>query len=206
MESFLGQAIPVVGFSGGEDTVWAQILVVVVLASAWGIYSLVKRKPSKFEEEQGYYEAAPSRQTQRHRRKRVLKELKGRGFGLFSKTAESIASSKKVLFDSGAGETGREGKQKVEAAGERRKDLGSGMEVLEREFLVRVIENIKNNDDNDVMMRKFSFNELVRRGELKAADSNTLKIYALNEGNLYGKDIQCEAMKELAERTEVRSG
>ena len=206
MESFLRQAIPVVGFSGGEDTVWAQILVLVVLASAWGVYSLVKRKPNKFEEEQGYYEAAPSRQTQWHRRKRGLKELKGRGFGLFSKTAELIASSKKGLFDSGAGKTGREGKQKVKAAGERRRDLDSGMEMLERELLVRVIENTKGKEKNDVMMRKFSFNELVRRGELKAADSNTLKIYALNEGNLYGKDIQCEAMKELAERTEVRSG
>ena len=44
------------------------------------------------------------------------------------------------------------------------------------------------------------------REQLKAADSDAIKVYALNKDNLYGKDIQYEAMKELTERTEQRSG
>ena len=49
--------------------------------------------------------------------------------------------------------------------------------------------------------REISFKELLHRGKLNQADSNVLKVYAVNKGNLYGKDIQCEAIKNLAERT-----
>jgi len=52
-----------------------------------------------------------------------------------------------------------------------------------------------------VTMRKLNFNELLRRDQLNEANSSALKVYAINQGNLYGKDIQCEAMKELTERT-----
>ena len=34
-----------------------------------------------------------------------------------------------------------------------------------------------------------------------AVASVALKVYATNRDNLYDKDIQCEAMKELTERT-----
>ncbi len=83
----------------------------------------------------------------------------------------------------------------------RDRDLASGMEVLELEFLLGVVETTKSDDKNDVMMRKFVFNELHRRQQLEAVDSKALKVYAVNDGNLYGKDIQCEAMKKLTERT-----
>jgi len=88
---------------------------------------------------------------------------------------------------------------------DRDRDLASGMEVLELEFLLGVVETTKSDDKNDVMMRKFVFNELHRRQQLEAVDSKALKVYAVNDGNLYGKDIQCEAMKKLTERT-VRKG
>ena len=76
---------------------------------------------------------------------------------------------------------------------------------MELEFLLGVVETTKSDDKNDVMMRKFVFNELHRRQQLEAVDSKALKVYAVNDGNLYGKDIQCEAMKKLTERT-VRKG
>ncbi len=85
------------------------------------------------------------------------------------------------------------------------KDLASGMEMLELDFLLGVIENTRGDDKNDVMMRKFAFNELHRREQLDTVDSNALKVYAINKGNLYGKDIQCEAMKKLTERTTHKS-
>jgi hypothetical protein len=73
---------------------------------------------------------------------------------------------------------------------------------LELDFLLSIVENTNGGDDEeDVTVRKLNFKELLRRGKLNHADSNALKIYAINKGNLYGKDIQCEAIKTLAERT-----
>jgi len=105
------------------------------------------------------------------------------------------------------------GKDPSETAGEEKskdeltkgKDLHSGMELLELDFLLSIVENTKGNDDNDVTMRKLNFNELLRRDQLNEADSNALRVYAINEGKLYGKDIQCEAMKELTTRTAHKS-
>jgi len=85
------------------------------------------------------------------------------------------------------------------------KDLGGGMEMLELDFLLGVVESAGGNDKNDVMMQKLTFNELLRRQQQKQIDSNALTVYAVNQGNLYGKDIQCEAMKELTKRTVHKS-
>ena len=94
-----------------------------------------------------------------------------------------------------------EGKPKDELAREKDKDLASGMEILELDFLLGIIENTDGDDKNDVTMRRLNFNELFRREQLDTIDSSALKVYAKNEGNLYGKVIQCEAMKELTKRT-----
>jgi hypothetical protein len=83
----------------------------------------------------------------------------------------------------------------------RGRDLSSGMELFELDFVLNVVENVKSFDPKDVTMRKINFNELIRRQKLSEADSTALKAYAMNENDLYGKDIQFEAMKELAERT-----
>ena len=84
---------------------------------------------------------------------------------------------------------------------EKNKDLRGGMDLLELDFLLSIVENTKGNDQNDVTMRKLNFNELLRREKQNQIDSNSLAVYAVNMGNLYGKDIQCEATKELAKRT-----
>lgn len=81
------------------------------------------------------------------------------------------------------------------------RDLGSGMEMLDMDFLLNVVEHTKGDDKNDVTMRKLVFNELLRREQLEAVDSNSLKIYTIDEDNLYGKEIQCAAMRKLTERT-----
>lgn len=93
------------------------------------------------------------------------------------------------------------GVEKLRADLGRERDLTSGMEVLELDFLLGVVENTRGDDKNDVMMRKLVFNELFRRQQLDAVDSSALKVYAVDDANLYGKDIQCEAMKKLTERT-----
>ena len=85
------------------------------------------------------------------------------------------------------------------------KDLAIGMEILDLDFLLSIVENTEGNDKNDVAMRRLTFDELLRREQQDTIDSNALKVYAMNEGELYGKVIQCEAMKVLTERTVRKS-
>lgn len=119
---------------------------------------------------------------------------------------KTVAGKLAELHPSGKGpsdETSGEGKSKDELA--RDKDLASGMEILELDFLLSIVENTESDDSNDVTMRKLNFNELLRREQLDTIDSTALKVYAKNEDKLYGKVIQCEAMKELTKRTSQKS-
>lgn len=188
-----------------EDTIWIQMLVLVILAVLVGVGVLVKAGAGKFKDQDGYYPSrARSRGEQLRRQIKSLKEVKDRCVGVFLKTAQAKAIIEKPVFDFDAPEAANGRKVKNELGSER--DLAGGMEMLELDFLLSIVENTKIDGKNGVMMRKLSFNELVRREQLGAADSNSLKVYAVNEGGLYGKDIQCEAMKELAGRTGLRSG
>lgn len=81
------------------------------------------------------------------------------------------------------------------------KDMYSGMELLELEFLVAVVEDAEGNDEAGVVMRRLCFNELVRSDQRHEISSNTLKVYAMDIDGLYGKQVQCQAMLELTERT-----
>ena len=86
-------------------------------------------------------------------------------------------------------------------ARKRGRDLHGGLELLELDFLLDMVENIESNDEYDIMMRKLSFHELARTSRISEVDSNVLRYYCLDEDGLYDKQIQCEAMKELAART-----
>ena len=103
--------------------------------------------------------------------------------------------------DDTSSNTASQEKLENESTAEKNKDLHGGMELLELDFLLSIVENTKGTDRNDVTMRKLNFNEVLRRQKQDQIDSNALAVYAVNAGNLYGKDIQCEATKELAKRT-----
>jgi len=125
--------------------------------------------------------------------------------GEAKKTATSkIVEMRPSVKDASADIAGRE-KPKSELAAERGRDLAGGMEMLELDFLLSIVERTKGDDKNDVVMRKLDFNELIRREQLNEIDSNALKVYAMDESNLYGKDIQCAAIKELTIRTARKS-
>lgn len=81
------------------------------------------------------------------------------------------------------------------------KDMHSGMELLELAFLVGVVEDLDGGDEAGVVMRRLCFNELVRSDQRHEISSNTLKVYAMDVDGLYGKQVQCQAMLELTERT-----
>jgi len=68
------------------------------------------------------------------------------------------------------------------------------------------VENTSALENQDVTMRKLSFNELVRTNRVHEIDSNALKVYALDQDAHFGKEIQVEAFKELAERTASNAG
>ncbi len=81
------------------------------------------------------------------------------------------------------------------------RDVSSGMELLDLDFLVKIVENTKGRNKKDVMMRKLVFDELLRREQVAAVDSKALNIYTMNKSKLYNKEIQCAAMRKLTERT-----
>jgi predicted nucleic-acid-binding protein len=83
----------------------------------------------------------------------------------------------------------------------KRRDLTSGMEMLASDFLVGIVEQTDTVDQRDIAMQQLCFAELVRRRGLWAVASEALKVYVLDDGKLFSKEICCEAMKELAERT-----
>ncbi len=155
MDVLLTQAILAARNGEGDDTIWVQMLVLVILAVSLGIFSLARTRANKFKAHDQYpYQQKPIN--------KAFKDL----------------------------------------ARKREKDLHSGMELLGLDFLLSIVENTNgSNDEKDIAIRKLNFKELLRRGKLNQADSKALKIYATDKDNLYGKDIQCEAMKSLSERT-----
>jgi hypothetical protein len=200
MSHYLAQIIIVASNSEGEETFWTQMLVLVVLAVLFGIGSLVKTRSNKLRAlKQGHIADEDDRHGWQRWPNKAFTALKEKSIGIPLKTSQPKAISRKLTFDSNA--VGATTREKMEITRTEGKDLGSGMEVLELDFLVDIVENTESRDYNDVTMRKLSFNELLRRKQLKAADSKALRHYALNEDNIYGKDIQCEAIKELAKRT-----
>lgn len=97
-----------------------------------------------------------------------------------------------------------QGEEVMEKKAKTGRNLGGGMEMLDLDFLLGVIESTDGEDKNDVAMRKLSFNEALRRNQQNEIDSSALTVYAVDEKGLYGKDIQCAAMKELTKRTEQK--
>jgi hypothetical protein len=165
--------------SEGDDTIWVQMLVIVVLAVFLGIFSLARAKANKSREEDILASGrSHGPQSQQKWAKPSLAGFAGRNFKDLHK------------------------KREKDRPGRPLRDLQSGMELLGLDFLLKVVENTNDGkNEKDVTMRKLNFKELARRGALNRTDSSALKEYAVNKGNLYGKDIQCEAMKSLAERT-----
>jgi hypothetical protein len=159
--------------SEGDDTIWVNMLVIVILAVAFGIFSLAKAKANKSKVED----------LPRPKREHTGKTFNSRKEWLSPLSGPARAKSEDLHK-------------------KREKDLQSGMELLEMDFLLNIVENTNDgSDEKDVVIRKLNFKELLRRGKLNQTDSKALRVYAINKGNLYGKDIQCEAMKSLAERT-----
>jgi hypothetical protein len=123
-------------------------------------------------------------------------------WGVGERKLEIRRTGSKVVELGGTQETtGEASMEKKTKAG---RNLAGGMDLLELDFLLGVIENTDGEDKNDVAMRKLTFNEVLRRNQQNEVDSASLSVYAVDEKELYGKDIQCAAIKELTRRTEQK--
>ena len=183
--------------SNGEDSVWITILVLVILAAGAGVWTSFRKKAAKPNGRQGQTDNSDEQgesdkglykinlQKKQEARKKFYRELLTAPQEPIPVT--EISQSREALKPK------RAAKEKI--------DSTSGIEIIETVFLINIIEDTGSSDSNDVSMRRFAFNEMVRRGLLCKVDGPTLRVYALNSNNLYGKTIQCEALKELSIRT-----
>jgi len=201
MGELLTKIIFIAANSNGNDTFWIQMLILVILVASFGVFSLIKTKSNRGKEQQlDCTENVPGGAAKR-RWKWKIQPLRGNIAHQTAVARQSLAKNQNV-----ATKLMKEQKLRFSDAKKKaQKDLQSGMELLELDFLLSVVEDTQSDNSNTVTMRKLSFDELVRRNKLHTVDSNALKVYAKNTDSLYGKTIQCEAIKQLAERTAHRS-
>jgi hypothetical protein len=177
-----------------ENAFWITMLMLVVLGGVVGIISLARSRAKRFESQKQNRPEGGSR-PYKHGSEQI-RAVKDKYVEFFLKVAQPKTDSQELLFDFEAAGKVEADKQK------KQRDLSSGMEVLDLDFLVKVVEKTRGKNKKNVTMRQLVFNELVRREKLDAIKSKTLNIYTINKGNVYSKNIQCEAMRELSKRTE----
>ena len=191
--------------SDGDEIIWAQMLMVVMLAAGGGIYAFIRIRPGSRRGSRGLL--------LNHR------NIFNRGIDAVSrliKTAHRQISLKRPAPPQSPGEysvINRTSKinyqtpaiiEEVIKSGAKRRDLKSGMELLAGSFLVKIIESRRagiSADGLDIEMQKMCFAEMMRRNEFEALSSEALKAYTIDEAGLYGKAIQRQAMEELFSRT-----
>jgi histone H3/H4 len=205
MNPFLITTILAASSGDREDTIWMQILVLVILAALWGMYTFIKNKPANPKGDKQKFEGtgsdyAKSSWQSLHRRKNISRskddahrkypaEIKG-----VDTHSEKTPKSGVVSF-SKSSVSGRGGR------GKKMRDVSGGMELLDLDLLLHIVHSTQSDDKDDVTMRKLAFNELLRRQGQDRIYSDALSVYAVDKSKLYGKDIQCEAIKELTQRT-----
>jgi hypothetical protein len=205
MNSSLAEIILASNNTDEEGTFWVQLLVLIVLGAVLGIGGLIKTRAKRFKtQEQHGPEGGVRSPGQRRRQIEAFQKLKDKYVEITLTTEQPKTIIKEPMFDFAGSNTTSKNKHTREVGGPVTKDLASGMEILELDFLLSIVENTKGRNKKDTMMRKLAFNELVRRQQLSAVDSGVLNVYILNKSKLYSKDIQCEAMRALAERTKPR--
>ena len=193
MNSSLAEIILAANNMDEEGSFWIRLLVLVILAAVVSIVSLIKARAKKLKT-QKQNRSKGSGRTYRDSREQI-RAVKDKYVEFFLKTAQPKADSQETLFDFDTVQTTRSEKQKPE------RDLTSGMELLDLDFLMKIIKKTRGKNKKNVAMREMVFKELARRERLSALSSKTLNFYTINKGNVYDKNIQCEAMMELAKRT-----
>jgi len=210
MNSLLIYTILAAGPSDGEDTVWMQMLVLVILVASLGLYAFIKNRPyNRKDNGQDLEEVGPGYTKSSWQSLRPRKNISQRKDVTHQKYPAKIQDvrphiakvPKSTIFSFVNSATTGQQKAHNKSVGKGTRDTNSGMELLELDLLLHIVHNTKGRDKKDITMRKLAFNELLRRENQNCIDGGALAVYAVNKGRLYDKTIQCEAMRELTERT-----
>jgi hypothetical protein len=198
--------------SSGEETIWAQMLVLIVLAVGGGIYAFIKTRPGSRRgrmgpvvTSHGIIGSGITRVS--HFLQTVSKQIPSDKSIPLQNADENDAINQTSLINYQAPAVSEAVLQhnirpgRGPAAKSPRRDLKNGMELLESSFLVKIIERPVDADGLDIEMQKLCFAELMRRRELAAISSEALKVYTLDKAGFYGKIIRRQAMEELFQRT-----
>src|SRR5512142_1788550 len=95
-------------------------------------------------------------------------------FGIGDRKIEVRRNTGTKIVELGGEAQEQTGDQPMEKRTRSGRNLGAGMDLLEMDFLLGVIESTDGEDKNDVAMRKFSFNEVLRRNQQSDIDSSSL--------------------------------
>ena len=174
------------GAGDSEGTFWTVILTIVLLCCGAGIWSVAKRRKVEKDwqlEETLYPSDVQGKQVQ----------SKKTAFEIISPEGE-LKADPAAPQQLHTGEASKVYQKKIS-------DLNSGLELLDLNFLARLVSNTDNADQSGIEIRKIAFSELARREKLGSIEGKVLKVYATNLKNLFGKFIQCRAIAELAGRT-----
>jgi LPXTG-motif cell wall-anchored protein len=182
---YIVQTMLASGTGDGNQTFWMVMLMIVLLSSGIGLWTLVRRKAGQTnsQDESSDYSVAFQTATRQHTKADFPQES-------FGNSAPEIARAAK-LFNHPSKNPSRR----------KLADLESGLELLEQPFLAGVVSNTGSRSKLDIQMRKIAFMELARREKLGDIASKVLKVYAKNQENLFGKTIQCQAIRQLSVRT-----
>ncbi len=206
MNPFLKQIILVAGVGDWENAIWMQILVIVILAASWGVYTFVRNKPDNLKENKKNLRSTrpdytgsswqfrqQSTSFSRHKEKHQA--------DIQDIHVHTAKATRSALVPLDSSNISNQQKAKRLSSRKRTRNTKGGMDLLDLDILLQVVHNTEGKDENDVTIRKLAFNELIRRQNQNCINSIALTIYAVNKGKLYDKGIQCEAMRELAGRT-----
>ena len=197
MTHLIAEIILAASNTNEEGTFWITMLMLVVLGGVVVIGSLIKTRAKRFKAQK--QRRADSKSRPYSPRDEQIRAVKDKYIEFFLKTAPTKKITKEPMFDFESADKVNSWKHKED------RDVSSGMELLDLDFLVKIVENTKGRNKKDVMMRKLVFDELLRREQVAAVDSKALNVYTMNKSKLYNKEIQCAAMKALAERTKASS-
>jgi hypothetical protein len=197
----------------GEETFWIQLLVLVILAAGVGVVGIIKKHGGRYGSARSFARHIFNGLVRRGQdlakwRVRRMSELRQAFVTAIRRTQTKLGlifnpgtpNPEMKTIQSNTLQTGRF----IQPAKRGERDFNSGMELLTSDFLVEVVERTGSIEMRDVTMRNLCFTELVRRGELAALSSDALKAYTLDTECVFDKSIRCQAMKELAYRTEQK--
>lgn len=177
----------------GEETFWISILIIVLLSSGIGVWSLARKKTNENILPEEAAEHPPTAHSQQGLNWHKKTDFQTEPSAEQSTAAQTQSGQIPILTLPKGNVSGRHYRRPA--------DVQSGLELLEPPFLTGMVSDIESRHKLDIQMRKIAFVELSRRGQLGSIEGGVLKVYAKNQENLFGKTIQCEALKELAGRT-----